>query len=326
MKSIYAGLLASFLLTSCVSSKVHNELKKNYDELLQNHDQLNGKYGDASKKLTQCEEDFTDCQERAKKLQSDTSRLGFEVRKMKRNYSYLNRSYEFLLENNNALLSNSARENKAMLERLQELDFRLQDKQDSLDSERAALVELNTQLEQRSKRVRELEKIISKQDSVVRFIKNTMSNALRAYEGKGLTVESRNGKVYISMENSLLFPSASWTVNDKAKAALGVLAQALADNKELQITVEGNTDNDAFNGKTMIKDNWDLSVMRSTAVIKALLENKGVDPKRIVASGRSEYLPLVKNDSDVNKAVNRRTEVIITPDLSELNRLMEQLD
>ena len=315
-----------FLLNSCVSSKVHNALKSQHNEALAEltdlrraKGELDNAYSDAQRKLEEAEKS-------RQTLMSDTMSSGEKIRKLSRNYADLNKSYEFLLENNNALLSQSARENRAMLERLQDLDMKLRDKQDSLETERQTLVELTQKLEQRSARVNELESIIGKQDSTVRHIRNTLGHALKAYEGKGLSVETRDGKVYVSLENSLLFASGSWTVNDKAKAALGALAQVLAENPSMQINVEGHTDNDAFKGKPAVQDNWDLSVMRATAVVKAIVGNSGVNPTRIVASGRSEYLPLLPNDSPENKAINRRTEVIVSPDYSELFKLMEQLE
>ena len=126
------------------------------------------------------------------------------------------------------------------------------------------------------------------------------------------------------MENSLLFSSGSWTVDDKGKKALTDLAQVLAENTDLDVVVEGHTDNDEFRGRTAVKDNWDLSVMRATAIVKILTANKNVDPKKITAAGRSEYLPLVSNDTEEGKATNRRTEIIITPDLGELMKFLEE--
>ena len=137
-------------------------------------------------------------------------------------------------------------------------------------------------------------------------------------------MENRNGKVYVSLDNRLLFQSAQWSLNDGAKEALQSLASVLAENPELNITVEGHTDSDAFRGRTAVEDNWDLSVMRATAVVKELSSKEGVDPSRIIASGRGEFFPLVENDTDENKAKNRRTEVIITPDLSALSDLLKE--
>ena len=313
------------IASSCVSSKVHKDLQSRFSELEEEVLTLRRDNRSLEERLSALDNDLNKCREERQALRSDTARVGRDLRKMQRNYADLNRSYEFLLENNNALLTNSARENKKMLERLQELDMRLQDKGDSLETERQALDELTLRLQDREARVEELESIIRRQDSTVNYIQSVVRNALKNYEGKGLTVEERDGKVYISLDNRLLFPSAQWSLNENAKAALQSLAQVLAENPDLSITVEGHTDSDAFRGRSEVADNWDLSVMRATAVVKELTENKDVDPARIIASGRGEYLPLVPNDSDENKARNRRTEVILTPDYSELGRLMDEL-
>jgi chemotaxis protein MotB len=321
------GIIALFLiggLSSCVSSKVYKDLLGKYESLEKESVDLRKNKNQLEQQLESVSKDLADCNEASDQLRTDTARLGREVRKLNRNYADLNRSYEFLLENNNALLTNSARENKKMLERLQDLDMRLQDKQDSLDTEREALIELTERLQKRETRVRELESIIRKQDSTGNYIQGLVTDALQNYDGKGLTVENRNGKVYVSLDNSLLFQSAQWSLNEGAKEALQSLATVLADNPELAITVEGHTDSDEFRGRTAVEDNWDLSVMRATAVVKELTSKEGVDPSRIIASGRGEFYPLVENDSEENKAKNRRTEVIITPDLSALSDLLKE--
>lgn len=323
MRHWWVSLSVVLLLSSCVSSKVHKDLLGRYEALEAEATSLRKSGKDMALQIDGLNTDLKECQEASAQLRADTARLGREVRKLNRNYADLNRSYEFLLENNNALLTNSARENKQMLERLQELDMKLQDKQDSLDTERETLKQLTEALQAREARVKELESIIRQQDSTVNYIQQLVSNALRGYEGKGLTVENRNGKVYVSLDNRLLFPSASWTLNDGAKAALQSLATVLAENKELAITVEGHTDADAFRGRTEVSDNWDLSVMRATAVVKEITQNVQVDPARIIAAGRGEFFPVASNDTEEGKAKNRRTEVIITPDYSALAPLIE---
>lgn len=318
-----AFLLLVLGLSSCVSSKVHKDLLSRYSALEAESDSLRNAEFNCRQLVETLNSDLEKCRTDVAGLQADTAESGKELRKMNRNYADLSRSYDFLLENNNALLTNSARENKKMLERLQELDMRLQDEHDSLVEERANLSELTARLAQREARVKELESVISKQDSVVRYIQNMVSDALSSYTGKGLTVENRGGKVYVSLDNRLLFESAKWTLNVGAKEALGRLAEVLAANPELSITVEGHTDSDAFSGRNGVRDNWDLSVMRATAVVKELTAKEGVDPSSIVASGRGEFAPIAENDTDENKAKNRRTEVIITPDLSALAELMD---
>jgi chemotaxis protein MotB len=178
-------------------------------------------------------------------------------------------------------------------------------------------------LEKGRARMQELERIIGRQDSTVNYVRQKVADALLGFTGKGLTVNMRDGKVYVSLENSLLFAPGSWDVAPNGKIALENLAEVLAENQDISILVEGHTDNDPYRGANQVQDNWDLSVMRATNVVKILTTNTSLDPKRITAAGRGEYVPLVDNDSAANKAVNRRTEIILTPDLSELANLLE---
>jgi chemotaxis protein MotB len=150
-------------------------------------------------------------------------------------------------------------------------------------------------------------------------VRNSVTKALVGFADKGLNVETRDGKVYVSMENKLLFPSASWTVSKDGVAAIKQLAQVLEQDSTLNIMVEGHTDNDAYRGSTAVKDNWDLSVMRATAIVKLLLQHgKGINPSRVEACGHGEFSPKVANDSPEHKAMNRRTEIIITPNIEAL--------
>ena len=150
-------------------------------------------------------------------------------------------------------------------------------------------------------------------------VRSAVTRALTGFADKGLKVEVKDSKVYVSMENKLLFPSASWTVSKEGVNAIKELAKVLEQDSSLNIMVEGHTDNDAYRGSTAVKDNWDLSVMRATAIVKLLLQNgKGINPARIEACGHGEYAPKVPNDTPEGKAINRRTEIILTPNLDKL--------
>jgi chemotaxis protein MotB len=221
-----------------------------------------------------------------------------------------------LLDNNSTLIAASARENKALMDELSTIQSRLQAKEDSLNTERRAL-------EKGQRRVAELEGVIRRQDSTVNYVRQKVADALLGFTGKGLTVNMRDGKVYVSLENSLLFAPGSWSVAANGQVALENLARVLADNEEISILVEGHTDDDPYRGQSQVKDNWDLSVMRATNVVKILTKNAGLDPQRITAAGRGEFVPLVENTSASNKAINRRTEIILTPDLTELANLLD---
>ena len=154
-------------------------------------------------------------------------------------------------------------------------------------------------------------------------LRSSLNNALVGFADKGLNVETRDGKVYVSMESKLLFPSASWTVSKDGVEAIKTLAKILEQNTDLNILVEGHTDNAAYKGSTAVKDNWDLSVMRATSIVKLLLQHgPAIDPARIEACGHGEFAPKVPNDTPANNALNRRTEIILTPKMSEILNLL----
>ena len=238
------------------------------------------------------------------------------MRALQTKYDRLSKQYDYLLDNNSTLIAASARENKALMDEIATMQSRLQAKEDSLNTERRMLEKGRTRME-------ELERIIGRQDSTVNYVRQKVADALLGFTGKGLTVNMRDGKVYVSLENSLLFAPGSWEVAPNGKIALQNLAGVLAENQDISILVEGHTDNDPYRGQSQVRDNWDLSVMRATNVVKILTTNASLDSKRITAAGRGEFVPLVDNDSPANKAVNRRTEIILTPDLSELANLLE---
>jgi chemotaxis protein MotB len=208
-----------------------------------------------------------------------------------------------------------------MLERMEALAVKLSAKEDSLKREQVRLTELEWELKQRELKVAELERVVNKKDSAATYLRQRLADALLGFKDRGLTVSMRNGQVYVSLDNRLMFASGSWDVQPDGASALGELAKVLNENKDLKIAVEGHTDSDAFNGKTAVKDNWDLSVMRATSVVKILV-GKGVTPQRVQAAGRGEFLPISSNDNPEGKAKNRRTEIIITPNLGELAELI----
>ncbi len=318
MKAQILIAAAALTLTGCVSSKVHQELQDKYDTLSSDYDQLKQENEECDASLTEAQALLDRCVEARNQLIQDTVDQNVVVRRLRRNYADLNKNYEFLLENNNTMLANNARENRELLDRLEDLQDRLEDKEDSLRIEKDRLASISMMLESREQRVNELEGIIARQDSIVNYVQERVSAALLGFEGKGLTVEMKNGQVYVSLENRLLFASGSWTVEQQGKNALNQLSNVLAENPDIKIMVEGHTDDDAYRGSGQVSDNWDLSVMRATSVVKILQANTGIDPQRITAAGRGEHMPIATNETSEGKAKNRRIEIILTPDLGEL--------
>lgn len=318
MIRIVSAAILALTLTGCVSSKVHQELQTKYDELLVDNESLRASNEECSSDLTEAQAMLERCVEARDALVQDTLAQFQLVNQLRQSYDDLNKNYEFLLENNNTMLARNARENRELLDRMEELQDQLEGKEDSLRREQNRLSDLSVMLESRERRVNELEGVIARQDSVVRFVQERVSDALLGFTDKGLSVEMKNGQVYVSLENRLLFASGSWTVQQEGRNALNELAQVLAENEDIKIMVEGHTDDDAYRGSGQVNDNWDLSVMRATSVVKILQENTGVAPERITAAGRGEYMPVADNETAEGKAKNRRIEVILTPDLGEL--------
>ncbi len=325
MKKVALALFASLMLSSCVTSKIHNELQSKYNEIEKENSDLKSQNETLKSDLEIAQADLKRAKEQLNKLTRDSASRGQAYRSLQEKYRELNKNYEFLLENNSALLASNQAENKKLIAKLDLLQKALHAKEDSLAQEQLNLDYLSREMQKREARVNELESLIAQRDAQVNAVRQKLQEALFNFEGKGLTVEMRDGKVYVSLENSLLFASGSWTIDGEGKKALQELAKVLAENKDLNVMVEGHTDSDKFNGKTAVKDNWDLSVMRATAIVKIITENDGVDPAKITAAGKSEYIPVSDNETAEGKAKNRRTEIIITPDLDKIVKVLGEV-
>ena len=186
--------------------------------------------------------------------------------------------------------------------------------------------ERENELADRMARVDELEGLIARQQAAMKSLKEKISDALLNFEDKGLKVEARDGKVYVSMENKLLFRSGSWLVESEGQRAIDGLANILADNPDIAILIEGHTDNVPYGGKGPLKGNWDLSTKRATAIVNQLLENPDILPQNLTAAGRGEYLPIAPNSNREGRAANRRIEVVLSPQLDEITQILNTLD
>jgi chemotaxis protein MotB len=209
----------------------------------------------------------------------------------------------------------SEAEQKKMLTSLKELDARLSQKQRDIDAQ-------EDKLKMSQAKITELQQVLNSKDSAVRALKANISNALLGFRDKGLTVEIKNGKVYVSLEEQLLFKSGKTDVDARGKEALLKLAEALNKEKDVNVLVEGHTDDVPMTGST-IKDNWDLSVLRATSIVKLLTVDGKVDAKRFVAAGRGEFYPIDAAKNADARRKNRRTEIILTPKLDELLQLLD---
>jgi chemotaxis protein MotB len=249
-------------------------------------------------------------------LTKDRQKLNDDLANIQNKINELNQSYDKLEKES----SQSKKESQATKN---ELSAQLAEKEALLKAEQERLLKLKNELDQRSNRINELEGMIAAKEQSMKTLKETMSKALNNFEGKGLTVEQKNGKVYVSMENKLLFNTGSWAVNKDGKTAVIEVAKVLAANPEIAVLIEGHTDNTPFTGAVDgVTDNWSLSTKRAIAIVDILLQNKQVVPSNLTAAGRSEFAPLVANTTPENKAKNRRIEIILTPKLDEISKML----
>ncbi len=178
-------------------------------------------------------------------------------------------------------------------------------------------------LNERSRRVNELEAMLRSREEAINNIRSKVTDALTGFNGKGLSISIKDGKVYVSMEDKLLFRSGSFEIDPKGAQAVRDLSDVLAQNPDINVMVEGHTDDVPYRPNGQLRDNLDLSAKRATTVVRLLLENKAIEPSRIIAAGRGESLPVATGKTAEDRAKNRRTEIILTPKLDELMQLMQ---
>lgn len=315
IKRISLVVLTFILIVSCVSPKIYKDLENKYANLKQ----VNRKLSDENEDLLF---DKTKAENELKQLRADYSKVLAERNKLESDYDATKANLETLKSSYDALEKNSSASIAANSEKNRELLAELEAKEQALADENQRLENLKKQLQDRSNRVAELEKVISDKDAAMTALKDAISRALTDFEGKGLTVEQRDGKVYVSMENKLLFSSGSWAVGVEGRRAVQQLGSVLANNPDIAILIEGHTDNVPYQGSGQIVGNWDLSTKRATAIVNILRENASINAENLTAAGRGEFAPIATNDTPEGKAKNRRIEVILTPKLDELSKLL----
>jgi chemotaxis protein MotB len=328
-KMCYVAITA-IMLVSCVPQRKleesQNREKACQDELaaLKTSSQVNeAKVKDMTEQLANNKRDLDG-------IRKDTAVLGNNYRVLTAKYEKLNQLNDQLMDKYGKQLSNSEKDNAKLSGDLQSTQAQLLKKQDELNAlsvqlnkQKESLDALSAQLQLREKRVNELEAVLKQKDDAAAALKKKLSDALYNFEGKGLTITQKNGKIYVSMDESLLFASGKTSVEPKGVEALKNLAKVLDQNPDINIMVEGHTDDVPMHGNGDIKDNWDLSVMRATSVTKIILQSSpNIDQKRISAAGRGEFFPLDGAKTPEARKKNRRTEIILTPKLDELLKVL----
>lgn len=317
VKRIFVSVLLLGAMSSCVSSKVYNDLQSRYDALKTEKETLLDENQTLDSANNSLENELGSLQDSYDALLAERNQLRQDYDATKNNLENLKASYEALEKNSSASIRANMEKNKQLLEQLES-------KERALAEERSRLDALKKQLDSRSQRVDELEALIASKDRAMRRLKEAISSALLDFEGKGLTVEQRDGKVYVSMENKLLFQSGSWAVNDNGRRAVEQLGTVLAKNPDINVLVEGHTDNVPYRGNGPLQDNWDLSTKRATSIVRILLSNTQIDPASLTAAGKGQFSPVAPNSTTEGKAKNRRIEVVLTPKLDEITKLLNE--
>lgn len=310
LKKTILFLALTVLTSSCVTKKIYNELENKLTQLQKEHAALTDENSELEKAKKQVESEKESLGKELTQSQSELEKLQADFASTQKKFKVLQDAYVALEKNSGEALQSNLKKNQALLA--------------ELDAKSKALAIEKERLSKSAQRLQELEDLIASKEAAMKDLKETLSKALNGFEGKGLTVEQKNGKVYVSMENKLLFNSGSWAVGSEGRKAVVEVAKVLGENPEIAVLIEGHTDNDDFKGTGPIADNWDLSTKRATAIVTILSENKKVNKQNLTAAGRSEYAPLQSNATAEGKAKNRRIEIILTPRLDEISKMLNE--
>lgn len=330
IKSLGSIFIIAALVSGCVTAKKYEELEEISEKCNQERELLKEDNRITTIENTELKSKVDIMKNQLSELQNDSLERETKLRSIEMKYDRLNKSYTDLQQSQETLLKGNVDETRKILKELQVTQEGLQAKEDKLRSlednlrlERNNLDKLKKDIESQNARLIELETILNRKDSVVAALKDKVSKALLGFTNMGLAVETRNGKVYVSLEEQLLFKSGSTVVDPKGVSAIKKLAEVLEKNPDINIMVEGHTDDVPYIPSQTIKDNWDLSVLRATSIVRILMEGTKIEGNRIMASGRSKYLPIDPSIAPDARRKNRRTEIILSPKLDELFQILE---
>lgn len=297
-------LIGMGFLWGCVPARKLKDAQATSDSYRYRALKAEGTISDLKAQADSMQQSLLALQAHIQHLVQDSSDMSMHYKESQELNKNLNELYDRAVEQNKALLTTATSQ------------------KDQLNQQ---LATEQQQLQQREQRVQELESILHRKDSAVEALKNSIGKALLGLDTTDLSITNKDGKVYVSMAEKLLFPSGSTVVNPAGVDALKKLADVLRKNQDIHITVEGHTDNVPLSGTGSMKDNWDLSVLRATSIVRILTAD-GVSPEQVIASGRGQYMPVASNDSPEGRALNRRTDIILSPRLDELYNLLNAAD
>ncbi|NQX82857.1 MAG: OmpA family protein [Flavobacteriaceae bacterium] len=315
-KRLIILMLAISVLSSCVSKKTFLELDEQYKRLLGLNDEMEEENNQKTLLIQNLRDSILDLETSLSDSRDGYDKKTADLEDEKRKYDDLQNTYDLLSTKSSSALARNAKTNRDLLSKLQE-------KEKELADESSRLEDLKKELDIKGQRISDLNDLLAKKEGAMKALKQSIVDALKGFEGNGLTVTTKDGKVLVSLENKLLFNSGSWTVGTKGKDLVKQLAKVLVNSENINVQIEGHTDDDPYSGHAVIKDNWDLSVKRATAIVRILQDND-VDPKMITAAGKGEYSPLNSNSNKTEKSINRRIEIVLAPNLDAILKLLNE--
>jgi len=296
------------------------------------------KFDEQAALLKKCQDDKRDCNEKLDKANEDIKNLNDQLAKLtaeiedlkSKNMSLTEKGERLKKANDDAakmyddLKNEYEKLGKSSSKEKEKLSLALAEKEAALNQKQAELQKLADQLAEREKRVKELESLMAKKDAALADLKKRITDALTGFSSDELKVTQKDGKVYVSLSDKLLFKSGSFAVDAKGKSAIVKVAEVLNKLTDVTIVVEGHTDNKQYTqAKGEVKNNWDLSAMRDAAVTNIIVNEGNLAPTRVVAEGHSEYYPVESNETAEGRAKNRRIELVLSPDLKEIFKILE---
>jgi len=326
-KHILTASLLAINIFACVPARKFEDMQARKNDLEASNESLRKQNQQLEAQAKERDSNLEELKKSNEALVKDTTILGNSLRHLRTQYDKINELNELLSSKNSQLLGNANEENRKLLKELDAARLDLQKREDALilleqqiNGKQTTLDNMTAELQNREQRLKELEELLAKQSENAEKLRKKVSDALLGFKDKGLNVVEKNGKVYVSMEAKLLFPSGSTKIEPEGRKALIDLAKAIENETELEIVVEGHTDTDKINSSAIPRNNWELSVLRATAVVELMTSNSAVKPTILSAAGRSEYYPVDPND----KAKNRRIEIILSPRLDSLFEIIEK--
>ena len=316
-------LVVMAVLAGCVTKQQYAELDYKYQRCQDEVAYLTSENKNCQEAKKDLASQLASMTTAAERLTADTVRLYRKARTCELEYEKAQKEYDELLRNFADVSSTNQSTINDLIGDRDKYKDELAQKERMLNIQQDSLAKARVELMLKEQRINEMQAILAQKDAEVKALKDKVINALKGFEGSGLNVYEKDGKVYVSMDDKLLFASGSWDLNERGLNAIKQLAKVLENEPDITVLIEGHTDNVPYRGSGQIKDNWDLSVMRATSVVKALLQNGNIAPVRLSASGRSEYLPLDEENTPEARAKNRRTEIILTPNLDQLFQLIQ---